>query len=166
MKKIYIKSNRNIKNQTVEEFLNDLSSKTPAPGGGSVSALAGAIASGLVSMVCNLTLGKKKYVGVEKEAKRILKESEKLRSRFLALAEEDKQVFLNVIKKKYSNDSLKRARMVLTKTAELSDKILNLAKRIALIGNKNARSDAKIAVDLARLAKHGALINVKANSHP
>lgn len=164
MKKIYTERSRSIKSQTVEEFLNDLASKSAAPGGGSVSALAGALAAALVSMVCRLTIGKKKYISVEKEMKKNLKESEKLRGCFLILAEKDKQAFLNVLKKKYSADSLKKAAAVPRETAELSDKVLNLAKRTALIGNKNALSDAKIAVDLARLAKRGALLNVKVNS--
>ncbi len=153
-----------IKNQTVEEFLNDLASKSVAPGGGSVSALAGAISAALVSMVCCLTIGKKKYISAEKEMEKILKESEKLRGRFLILAEKDTLAFLNVLKKKYSADSLKKAAAVPAETAKLSDKVLNLAKRTVLIGNKNALSDAKIAVALAILAKKGALLNVKANS--
>lgn len=155
---------KEIKNQTVEEFLNDLASKSAAPGGGSVSALAGALSAALVSMVRRLTITRKKYFSVEKEMKKILEESEKLRRQFLILAEKDKLAFLNVLNKKYSADSLKKARAVPRETAKLSDKILNLAKRTALIGNKNALSDAKIAVDLARLAKRGALLNVKANS--
>ena len=57
--------NKKIKNQTVQEFLDDLVSKTPAPGGGSVAALMGATAASLVSMVCNLTIGKKKYAKIE-----------------------------------------------------------------------------------------------------
>lgn len=155
---------KKIKNQTVEEFLNDLSSKSAAPGGGSVSALAGAMAAALVSMVCRLTIGKKKYIRVEKEMEKILKESERLRSRLLVLAEEDKQAFLNVLKTKYSTDSLKRAAAVPAETAKLSGRVLNLAKRAVVIGNKNAISDAYIAIDLAKLAQRGALLNVKANS--
>lgn len=153
-----------IKNQTVEEFLDELASKSAAPGGGSVSALVGALAASLVSMVCRLTIGKKKYFSVEKEIKKILKESEKLRKQLLILAEKDKQAFLNVLKKRYSAESLKKAGAVPAETAKLSDEVFNLAKRTVLMGNKNALSDAKIAADLARLAKRGALLNVKANS--
>ena len=55
---------------TIREFLEKLSSKDPAPGGGSVAALAGALASSLGNMVSNLTIGKKKYKDVEEEIKR------------------------------------------------------------------------------------------------
>lgn len=155
---------KQIKQQTIGEFLDDLASRSAAPGGGSVSALSGAMAAALISMVCRLTIGKKKYAGVAKEMKRILKESEKLRKNFLHLAEQDKQAFLNVIKNKYSKTSLKSAAAVPMKTAKLAYRILKLAEIIAKKGNRNALSDAKIAVDLARIARRGALLNVKANS--
>ena len=71
--------------KTLNGFLDELASATPAPGGGSVAALAGALGAALTSMVCNLTIGKKKYAGVEQEMKKILVESEKLRATFTAL---------------------------------------------------------------------------------
>jgi len=154
-----------IKNQTIEYFLKDLSSKTPAPGGGSVSALMGAHSASLVSMVCNLTIGKKKYLSAEKEMKKILKKANKLRNEFLVLAEEDKKAFLDVIKNKYSKASLKKASIVPSKTAKLADEVLVLAKIVSKKGNKNTTTDAKIAIDLARLTKKGAILNVEANTY-
>ncbi|HHJ07011.1 MAG TPA: methenyltetrahydrofolate cyclohydrolase, partial [Anaerolineae bacterium] len=61
-----------IQNQSVQDFLNALSGKSPTPGGGSVAALNGALGAALVSMVCNVTIGKKKYADVEAEAQDIL----------------------------------------------------------------------------------------------
>lgn len=147
---------KKIQKQTVEEFLDDLASKSPAPGGGSVSALAASQAAALVSMVCRLTIGRKKYAGVEIKIKKILKQSESLRKKLLVLAEKDKQAFLNVIKRKYSKASLKRAADVPAQTEKLANEVFKLAKIVLKYGNKNARTDAEIAVDLARLAMRGA----------
>lgn len=154
---------KEIKNQTVEEFLNDLASNSPAPGGGSVSALTGALAASLVSMVCRLTIGRKKYSSATPEMKKILRQSEILRKKLLILSEKDKQAFSAVIKNKYSKASLKRAADIPAKTAELADEILKLARLVAKKGNKKAITDSKIAVDLAELAKKGAILNVEIN---
>lgn len=155
---------KKIKEQMVEEFLDDLASESPAPGGGSVSALAASQAAALVSMVCRLTIGRKKYVSVEMKMKKILKQSESLRKKLLVLAEKDKQAFLNVIKRKYSKASLKRAAGVPAQTEKLTNEVFKLAEIVLKYGNKNARTDAEIAVDLARLAVKGAELNIKVNS--
>ena len=63
----------------VTNFLDELASNAPAPGGGSVAALSGALGAALVSMVCNLTLGKKAYAEVQDDIKDLLAESEALR---------------------------------------------------------------------------------------
>ena len=63
----------------IDSFLSELASNSPAPGGGSVAALSGALGAALSSMVCNLTIGKEKYVDVQDEIKKVLKKSEQLR---------------------------------------------------------------------------------------
>src|ERR1700690_3820855 len=83
--------------KSVTKFLDELASKSPAPGGGSVAALAGSIGSALTSMVCQLTIGKKKYAGVEKEMKKILEQSEDLRRKFAELVDEDTEAFNKVM---------------------------------------------------------------------
>jgi len=65
--------------KTLVDFLDALASSAPAPGGGSVAALAGALGAALVSMVCNLTLGKKKYADVQDEIGALVERSEVLR---------------------------------------------------------------------------------------
>ena len=64
--------------KTLAAFLDELASSSPAPGGGSVAALSGALGSALTAMVCNLTIGKKKYAAVEDEMKKILVQSSPL----------------------------------------------------------------------------------------
>ena len=80
----------------VTVFLDELASAAPAPGGGSVAALSGALGASLASMVCNLTIGKKKYADVEDEMKEILTQSEALRAELTRLLEDDVAAFSRV----------------------------------------------------------------------
>ncbi|MDD4364096.1 MAG: cyclodeaminase/cyclohydrolase family protein, partial [Atribacterota bacterium] len=68
-----------LEDQKLKNFMDSLASKSPTPGGGSVAALTGAMSAALLSMVSNLTLGKKKYLDVEEDIKKLLKQSETLR---------------------------------------------------------------------------------------
>ena len=69
-----------IKDTAIEPFLDALASSAATPGGGSAAAIIGAMGAALVSMVCNLTIGKKKYAEVEGEMKDVLAKSEALRA--------------------------------------------------------------------------------------
>ena len=79
---------------TCEDFTNKVFSKDPAPGGGGVAALAGALGIALGGMVCNLTAGKKKYAMYEEDIQRIIKEAEALKVRFLKMMDEDAENFV------------------------------------------------------------------------
>src|SRR6266568_3637752 len=81
----------------VSGFLDELASSSAAPGGGSVAALSGALGAALTSMVCNLTIGKKKYGEIEGEMKNLLASAEKLRMQFTALIDRDTLAFNKVI---------------------------------------------------------------------
>jgi formiminotetrahydrofolate cyclodeaminase len=82
---------------SVTDFLNEIASNSPAPGGGSVSALAASLGTALTSMVCRLTMGKKKYADVQIEIEKVLKQSEELRVNFSAIIEEDTTAFNKVM---------------------------------------------------------------------
>ena len=75
--------------KSVEGFLEELSSSSATPGGGSAAALMGSMGAALVSMVANLTTGKKKYAGVEKEVLSILEQSENLRKQLQEAVKKD-----------------------------------------------------------------------------
>jgi glutamate formiminotransferase/formiminotetrahydrofolate cyclodeaminase len=79
--------------KTIKSFLDELASSAPAPGGGSVAALSGALGAALISMVSNLTIGKEKYAGVQDEITALLKKSESLRNKLADLLEEDVTVY-------------------------------------------------------------------------
>ncbi len=147
----------------MKKFLNDLSSKKPAPGGGSASALAGAMAASLASKVCIFTLGKDKYKDVEKQFKELNKQATKLQMELFKLADEDKKAYLKVVKTKGSQEAVQKAAEVPLETAQKSLEVLKMACFVSEHGNQNLRSDAFCAIELATAAVYGALENVRAN---
>ena len=78
---------------TIATFLDGLASAAPTPGGGGAAAISGAMGAALVSMVCNLTIGKKKYVEVEAELEDMLAQSEALRAQLTGMIAEDVAAF-------------------------------------------------------------------------
>ncbi len=151
-----------IKDQRIKQFLDDLASKKPVPGGGSASAVAGAIAASLVAMVANLTIGKEKYQEVEDDFQRILDKAEDLKDELLRLADEDALAYQAVFKTK-SQEAIQTAAEIPLQTAQKSLEVLKLAAFAAKEGNKNTISDAHCAIELATAAIYGALENVRIN---
>ena len=162
----------------VSNFLDELASNSPTPGGGSVAALAGALGAALISMVGNLTVGKKKYEDVEEDIKKIISSSEKLRYELSQLIEEDVKVFNNFMatykmpkdtedekkmRAKKIQKALVEAAKVPLKTAYKCLDILSLSKEVAEKGNINVVSDAGVAVLMAEAALESAILNVKIN---
>ena len=82
-----------IKDKSVQVFIDELASKAPTPGGGSVAAIMGAQGAALISMVCNLTIGKPKYAEVEVEMRVLLEKSEVLRGTLTGMIKADVEVF-------------------------------------------------------------------------
>ena len=82
-----------IKDKSIQSFLDELASKSATPGGGSVAALMGAQSAALTSMVCNLTIGKPKYAEVDAEMQVLLQKSEALREKLTGLIKADVDVF-------------------------------------------------------------------------
>ncbi len=158
----------------LEEFLDGLASSSPAPGGGSASALLGALSSALTSMVCRLTENKKGYEGVSEEIKEVLEKSETMRKRFTELIDEDTNVFNEVMsalkmhkedpeRPKKIQDAMKKATEVPLKTMRECYKALELAKVVAEKGNVNSVSDAGIAALTANTGVLGASLNAMIN---
>jgi formiminotetrahydrofolate cyclodeaminase len=85
-------------NKSLKTYLDDLAAKKPAPGGGSAAALVGALGCALLSMVCNFTIGKDKYKDIEREIRKILSQTERLRKRFLSLVDLDVEAYAQVLK--------------------------------------------------------------------
>jgi len=162
----------------IDGFLSELSSNSPAPGGGSVAALSGALGAALSSMVCNLTVGKEKYADVQDEIKAVLKKSEQLRKELTKLIDEDTEAFNGVMKafkmpkdteeqkKKRSKaiqEGYKTAAKVPLETARTCEKILDVAMVIANKGNQNSITDAAVSALMAKAGVESAILNVKIN---
>ncbi|MBI4437259.1 MAG: cyclodeaminase/cyclohydrolase family protein [Candidatus Omnitrophica bacterium] len=143
----------------VSEFLDDLGSRSPVPGGGSAAALVGALGASLLSMVTHFTLGKKGYEKVDKEMKKLLFESYRLRERLGRLVDEDIERYLEVTraqrlfkrltkkesKKKVLEEPLRKALASSLAICKVSHQGLLLSKQLAQKGNRGLLSDAKIA---------------------
>jgi len=162
----------------VTDFLDDLASNLPAPGGGSVAALSGALGAALVSMVCNLTLGKKGYEGVQADIEALLAQSEALRHEMVGLLEADVAAYTaysqtakmpkdtdeqKAVRATAMQDALKNATMPPMHIAEAAVKIMDLCMPAAEKGNKWAVSDAGVAVLMAEAALRAAALNVLIN---
>lgn len=164
--------------KTLESFLDELASSSPAPGGGSVAALAGALGAGLVAMVCGLTIGKKKYADVEADMKKTLKGAEELRRQFTALVDRDTEAF-NKVMEAYAlpketdpqkalraaavREATKEATLVPLEVMKHCIDGLALAQIVAAQGNVNSVSDAGVAALMLHAACESAALNVKIN---
>src|SRR5215510_8743352 len=149
-----------IAKQPVEEFLTQLASDAPTPGGGPVAAVAGAAGAALISMVCNLTIGRKGYEETEERMHAILAEAESARSAFLELAERDATAFDGVMaafKMPKETDAEKAVRSkaiqlgyeaaaeVPLEIARKAAELMELARETTETGNANAASDGACA---------------------
>ncbi len=162
----------------VTSFLDELASNAPAPGGGSVAALSGALGAALVSMVCNLTIGKKGYEDVQDDIHNLLAQSETLRQQLTDLLEEDIKAYTGYSeaakmprttdaekaeRAKAMQAALKVATDVPMSIAEGAVKVMDLCMPSAEKGNKWAVSDAGVAVLMAEAALRSAALNVLIN---
>jgi formiminotetrahydrofolate cyclodeaminase len=164
--------------KTLNSFLDELASESPAPGGGSVAALAGALGAALTSMVCRLTIGKKKYAEVEAEMKAILAQAEALRAQFTSLVDEDTAAF-NKVMEAYGlpkdseaqkalrtaaiREATKEATMVPLEVMKHCIDAMALAGNVAAKGNVNSVSDAGVSALMLHAACESAALNVRIN---
>jgi formiminotetrahydrofolate cyclodeaminase len=169
---------RKLTEKKVTEFCMELASESPAPGGGSVAALSGALAASLAAMVCRLTVSKKKYAAAEEEMRVIMEGADNVRSTLLSLVEEDTQAYEAVMeayrlpketpeehaaRERAVQDALKKATGVPLEVAKQATAVLGFALRAAQRGNPNAATDAGVCALVARAAVEGAILNVKTN---
>lgn len=163
---------------TIKEFLDKTASKNPVPGGGSISALCGALAAGLSEMVANLTIGKKGYEALSPEMEEIAKEASRFRKKLVRDIDRDSDAYAQVMtafqlpkgtdEEKASRTeavqkALKNAALVPLSVAEDAFRIMELGGKALEKGNSNAVTDGAVAVMVARTAVLGALYNVKIN---
>ena len=163
---------------TIKEFINKVISNDPVPGGGSVSALNGALASALAAMVANLTVGRKKYVEVNDLMQELSSRFEKLSQKLIEDVDRDSDAYNRVFaafKMPKETDEEKQARseaiqretkyaaQVPMEVARAVYEVLPQIDAVAQKGNSNAVTDACVSMMCARTAILGALLNVRIN---
>jgi len=168
-----------VKDNTIELFLDDLASQKGTPGGGSAAALIGAIAAALVSMVCNLTIGKAQYRDFEEELKSVLTKAEELRGELTKLIEDDIEAFDAVMRAygmpRLTQDesttraqaiqaALKKATLVPMRCCRACREVITIGGVVAEKGNRNVVSDAGVAAVAAYAALQSAALNVFSNA--
>jgi len=163
---------------SVRAFADEVSMDSPAPGGGSVAALCGALGAGLSAMVANLTVGKKGYEKVFGDLKRAAVAAQVLKDDFLRFVDEDTAAFNRVMdafrmpkatgeqireRDAVVEEASKGATLVPLEVLKRSVNLLRLAKEVAKKGNKNSVSDAGVAGLAAQAAADGAFYNIRIN---
>ncbi len=162
----------------LEGFIDQVASSSPAPGGGSVSAACGALGAALSSMVCRLTIGRKRFLEVSEELKVILEKAEAIRRQMEAFIVKDAESFDKVMTAmklpKYTDEekekrnravqeATKGAIVVPLQVMEQGLEALKLSRTVAEKGNPNMISDAGVSALAARTAVGGAYYNVRIN---
>jgi formiminotetrahydrofolate cyclodeaminase len=168
-----------IQNQPIQQFLDELASKSATPGGGSAAAIMGAMGAALVGMVCNLTVGKKNYEAVETEMADVLARADALRAQSMDMIRADIEAFDRVMaayalpretgddkaaRSAAIQEALKAATEVPLACARLCVDIIDLSQIAAEKGNRNVVSDAGVAVMAAHAALKSAALNVYVNA--
>ena len=162
----------------IQAFLDSLASSSPSPGGGVAASLVGAMAAGLVSMVCNLTIGRPRYVAVDVAMRIILEQAEALRLELTRLAEDDVRAYTGVsaayrLPRATETDRETRQNAIQLALREASlpplasmvaaRQILPLSLQVAAHGNATVVSDAGVAGELAVAGVRSSIVNVRAN---
>ena len=170
---------KEIKDKSVQTFIDDLASKAPTPGGGSAAAVMGAQAAALISMVCNLTIGKPKYAEVEVEMWALLEKSEALREQLTGMIKADVDVFERLMSTyglpKDSEEEklmrsaaiqavLKEATQVPLACAQACAEVIVLSKIAVDKGNAGVISDAGVAAMAGYGGLKSAALNVYINA--
>lgn len=163
---------------TVKDFLDKVAGSDPVPGGGSIAALNGAVASSLAAMVANLTVGKKNYEEVTERMQQIAAEMLSAQQTFITDIDRDSEAYDKVFacfKMPKATDEEKAARsaaiqestkfaaLVPMQVARNAYALMQVIAEVARRGNRNAVTDACVAMMSARTAVLGALMNVRIN---
>ncbi len=164
--------------ETVASFLDQLASSEPVPGGGSAAALGAALSAALLSMVCNLTIGKKAYKEHDATMREALERAQDLRQSATALMQHDTEAYTEVMqayrlpkgtseeqgrRQQAIEEALHQATTIPLRIAACCSDLITLSETVARHGNRWAVSDAGVAVLLAEASLHSALLNVDIN---
>ncbi len=163
---------------TVSDFVDEVSRDTPAPGGGSIAALAGALGSALASMVVNLSIGKGEFDSKYEELCALAEKAQTIKDELVRAIDADTEAFNEVIagmrmakdtaeqvelRSKVIRAGYKTAAEVPLTTAKLCRAVLDLCQDAANVGNQAVMSDAGVGALMALAGVQGAIHNVRIN---
>ncbi len=164
--------------KTVSGFIDEVSRDTPAPGGGSIAALAGSLGAALASMVANLSIGKSEYDAQYEDICELAEQAQKVKDELVRAIDADTEAFNEVIdamrmpkdtkeqqqvRAQAMQEGYKSAARVPLRTAELCKEALELCLRAASLGNEAVMSDAGVGALMANAGVKGAIYNVRIN---
>jgi len=157
--------------KSIKYYVDNLSAKTPTPGGGSVAALLGAVGCGLLCMVAHFTMDRDGYNGYKERARKVIEEVRRIKSQLLSLVDDDIEAYgrlSNALKRyKYNKlkvqPSLKKAVLPAAKVCLYTHKAAVGALELAYAGSKSLISDVSVAIYVLDAAFESALVNVNVN---
>lgn len=172
------KQSGDLVNQKVVDFVDEVSRDTPAPGGGSISALAGALGAALASMVANLSVGKAEFDPQYEGLCELAEQAQHVKDELIYAVDADTEAFNEVLEAMRMpkdtpeqnearaaalREGYKAAARVPLRTAELCNQALKLCQSAAQIGNEAVMSDVAVGALMAYAGIQGAIYNVRIN---
>ncbi len=161
-------SKKKLRELSLQEYTKRLASREPIPGGGSAAALVASVGTALIAMVGQYALKRPQGKKVATQIRRIIREANRLRQRFLVLVDLDAQVYLKVVQTKNASVSkkasaLKKAREIPLEVCRLCYEATGLTPPLVKYGSRYLLSDVEVAVELLSAAFNAAMANVKVN---
>ncbi|MEE8317549.1 MAG: cyclodeaminase/cyclohydrolase family protein [Candidatus Omnitrophota bacterium] len=153
----------------IKKYIEDVSARIPAPGGGSTAGLCGALGTALLEMVCNFTAGKEKYKQFEQDIQRHLGSLKKMREEFSSFIDEDVKAYsaigsaFKTKDKKVIDKALKDGYCISLKICELSKDTLEIALDLPRKGNVNLITDVGCGAELLQAAFNSSVFNAEIN---
>lgn len=162
-------------NMQINDFIKQLSSKAPVPGGGGASALIGAVGVSLCSMVANLTSGKKKYAEYQTDLETIISRTEQSVNKLLSLIQKDAEVFEPLSaaygipagepgRDEVLENALAVACSVPMEILREVSNVIDILEQLSVKGSRLAISDVGVAASACRCAMESAVMNVYINT--
>ncbi len=156
-------------NEPLKKYIDELAARQPAPGGGSAASLTGALGIALLEMVCNFTIGNKKYKDIEEVIRAHLAALKKIREEFMALIDEDVKVYGSICSafktkdEKIIDKALKDGYYISLKMCELSKLGIDVALDLAIKSNINLITDIGCGAELLKAGFNSGVFNSKIN---
>ena len=155
--------------KTLKEYLRELSAKQSVPGGGSAAGLVGALGAALLEMVCNFTIGNKKYKDIEEATDNCLISIGKIREQFLSLVDEDAKVYSLICEafkakdEKIIDNALREGYNISFKMCELAKTGLRIASDLAEKSNINLITDVGCGAEFLKAGFNAGVFNAEIN---